>query len=558
MRYLIACCDGTWNTPEMESVTNVRRLYNALEEKTADGHDQLGYYQSGVGTERRLLSRLMGGGFAVGLSHHVLDAYHWLTTRYEPGDRIALFGFSRGAYTARSLAGMISAGGLIDTTGLDEATIWRQIEHVYRQQYRAGRNADPNWRTRLAFRFDPAVPAQIPIHFIGVWDTVGALGVPDYLGLLNLLDPSHLYDFHDVTLNPCIPHARHALALDERSRPFTPTLWSEPAPGQDVKQVWFPGSHQDVGGGHVETGLSDGALLWMIEEAREAANLGFVKTAVAQVQPDPLDVVHIDDWRGVFGFLTPLSDPVLEPWIEVFTQPRPRAVPRLDPDAPSPAVDRSAYERQQRPSITGGRYRPTRALAPGESATVEVFAPKAWNETGLYLEAGDYRFTAEGEWLDSTIPSGPAGTTGLRRFNPLIERGRLVGTLIGQGETLFHGLTRNKAANAFGSRREEDMPWMSLVGVVANDAVPVDSVFTNHERIDIGAGTQHHVTNGGYFYAYANDAWGFYVNNQGSTRLTVTRAGGTDSRTNQGRNHSDRARRSQQPVAAIRFDGQGR
>jgi uncharacterized protein (DUF2235 family) len=191
MRHLIVCCDGTWNTPEMESVTNVRRLYDALGDQSADGAAQVCYYQPGVGTERRLLSRLLGGGFAVGLSQHVTDAYHWLTTRYAPGDKIALFGFSRGAYIARSLAGMISACGLLDTTSLHETTTWQQIEHVYGFKYRQGHDADLRWRTGLAFHYDPADPSQIPVHFIGVWETVGSLGIPDYLGWLNLLDPHH-------------------------------------------------------------------------------------------------------------------------------------------------------------------------------------------------------------------------------------------------------------------------------------------------------------------------------------------------------------------------------
>jgi hypothetical protein len=225
----------------------------------------------------------------------------------------------------------------------------------------------------------------------------------------------------------------------------------------------------------------------------------------------------------VLGVLEPLVDPLLEPWLEIFVQPRPRAVPRVDPNAPSPFIHKSVYDRRQHPPITGGRYRSTRALAPGQTETVEVFARKRWNETGLYLEAGEYRFTVRGEWLDSDIPSGPAGTTGLRRFDPLIEKGRLVGTLFGQGERLFRFVTGNKDADFVFSRREEDMPWMSLVGVVANDAIPIEGARNAHERIAIGDGTYHRVTKSGYLYAFANDAWGSYVDNQGSVRLTVTR-----------------------------------
>lgn len=523
MTHLIVCCDGTWNSSEIESVTNVRRLYNALMGKDADGDRQLAYYQPGVGTLR---NRLLGGAFGLGLSDNLMDAYLWLTTRYVPGDRISLFGFSRGAYTARSLAGMISACGLIDAGTIDKAELWPRIKDLYDRGYRRRRD-DPDgrdWRDGLAFHWDPDDREQIPIHFIGVWDTVGALGIPAYLGWLSLLDPLHLYDFHDVRLNPHIKHGRHAVAMDERRRPFTPTLWSEPyGPRQVVKQVWFAGSHMDVGGGHTQRGLSDCALRWMIDEAREAVGIGFYKSTVEdQIKPDPRDVLHDDD-RGVVGVLEPLVDPQLKPVLEILMQPRPRAVPKIDPDTPSPVIHPSVYERYRNPPITSGPYRPTQVLAPGQSRTVEVFAHQLWNETGLYLEAGDYRFTAEGRWRDAGILSGPDGVTGLRRFNPLVERFRLVGTLLGQGERLFRAVTRNRQASFPGTPREDDLPWMSLVGVVANDAVSIDGAARDHQRIAIGAGTRCRVTEGGYLYAYANDAWGFYGNNHGSVRLTVTR-----------------------------------
>ncbi|MGH4027156.1 MAG: DUF2235 domain-containing protein [Pseudonocardiaceae bacterium] len=521
MRHLVMCCDGTWNTPEQPAATNVARLHNALADTAEDGTEQLRYYHSGVGTEGGLLNWLAGGAAGIGLSRNVQSAYQWLTTTYEPGDRVSLFGFSRGAYTVRSLAGMIGACGLIDCRGLDEATTWRRVRQVHERRYRPGRKADPRWRDDLTFRYDPNDAERIPVHFIGVWDTVGAFGVPDSLGLLNLLDPPRRHAFHDVALNPHIRHARHALAMDEFRSPFTPTLWSDWAPGQDVRQTWFPGSHLDVGGYYPQHGLADGPLLWMIEQARDAAGLAFRKTMVDQIRPDPLDLIHNDN-RDVLGALALLYEPLLEPLLEPLFESRPRAVPLIDPRAPSPSVDRSAYERHQNPPIGHAPYRPTRVLARGQSATVSVSAREPWDETGLYLEAGDYSFAATGEWLDARIPSGPAGTTGLQPFRPW-EAGRLVGTAIGLGEQLFRRLSRNPRVNFLFSRREEDMPWMSLVGVVANDAVPVKGALTAHQRIRIGSGTRDRVSKPGYLYAFANDAWGFYSNNRGSVSLTVTR-----------------------------------
>jgi len=126
-------------------------------------------------------------------------------------------------------------------------------------------------------------------------------------------------------------------------------------------------------------------------------------------------------------------------------------------------------------------------------------------------------------WQDGDILSGPEGTRGMRGLNPMRERLRMLGNLIGGGERMFRMLTGNESASFIGARREPDLPWMFLVGVIANDAVSVNGIHHAHERIPIGRGTRCRVTKGGYLYAFANDAWGFYGNNQGSVRLTVAR-----------------------------------
>lgn len=489
MRHLIVCCDGTWNTPDQESVTNVKRLYDALADKDDSGNEQRRYYGPGVGTEGGLVARLTGGGLGVGLDGNIMGAYDWLTTRYGPGDHIALIGFSRGAYTVRSLAGMIAACGLIDTTRMDAQQRWRQIEQD-RNRYQPGAKTDPVWRDGLAFHYDPDDAQHIPVQFIGVWDTVGALGIPDNLSWLDPLDPASPYTFHDVKLNPCIPHARHAVAMDERRRAFTPTLWTTPAKSQDVVQKWFPGSHSDVGGGHLETGLSDGALRWMIGEASAAAGLTFHRTTMNQIRPDPLDVMH-DDNRGL---LAPAFQPVLEPVLNSLSEfvwdVRPRAVPVVDQHVSQGQLDHSVYERQDGVPITSGPYRPTLVLEPGQSETVEVFAAAPWNETGLYLRAGDYIFAAEGEWVDEGIWSGPGGTGDAGRFS-LRALPRTLLSATGEVEKLYRRLPGKKEAYLPFARREVNLPWMSLVGVVANDAIAVNSTRA-HERIAIGANGEHH------------------------------------------------------------------
>lgn len=512
MRHLIVCCDGTWQTAEQPNPTNVSRLVEALAPTDADGAEQVPKYVPGVGSGP-WWKRWPGGAAGVGLSEDVLEAYTWLTTNYEPGDQIALFGFSRGAFTARSLSGVISACGLLDTSELDEDELGGRIEQVYDRGYRR-RPPDPGWRDGLEFAFDPADAGQIPVRFVGVWDTVGALGVPDHLGWVNLVDSPRRYEFHDVTLNPHIRHGRHAVALDEFRGPFAPTLWAAPAPGQDLKQVWFPGDHGDVGGGHPQTGLSDGALQWMIDEASAAVGLEFDPAALATIKPDPGGELHRDT-RSVAGPLAPV--------VQALFQPRPRAVPLLDPEEPSPSVHPSVHQRQQLSSLPGGPYRPTRRLTAGESVTVEVAAGEPWNATGLYLEPAEYQFAAEGQWHTATTPSGPAGESNRHRLRPP-ALGQLAGTLLGRAEGLFRWASGNQSADFLFARREEDLPWASLVAIVANEISNANGeIKKRHERIAIGDGTRARVARGGYLYAYANDAWGCYGDNQGLVRLTATR-----------------------------------
>lgn len=384
MRHLVVSCDGTWSTPEQSHAgvptpTNVVRLHHAL----TDSEVQLRYYHPGVGTGPGLVDRLRGGGMGAGLSANIKSAYAWLAGTHRPGDAICLFGFSRGAYTVRSLAGMLAACGLVRfAEGTGPAQRWAEIDRLYDEVYRPARR-----RAR-------AVPhPPVTVDFLGVWDTVGALGIPDSFGVLNLVDDDERHRFHDTRLGAHVTHARHALALDETRGPFTPTAWTGPVPDGErtVRQVWFPGGHGDVGGGHPQPGLSDGALQWMIDEASVCTGLRFRKEVLEQIRPDPSDVLH-DECTGFFRHLSPA----------------PRAIPMID-ESSAEVVHSSAFARRARPPITVGSYRPTRVLAVGEQARCPVYAGDPWNGTGLYLTPGRYRFRAEGEWLDRGLAVGPGG-----------------------------------------------------------------------------------------------------------------------------------------------------
>ena len=494
-RYLVVCCDGTWNTPEQEQAgvpipTNVVRLYNAL----AETDTQLRYYHPGVGTGAGMVDHVVGGGVGTGLSLNVMSAYAWLAATYEPGDAVCLFGFSRGAYTARSVAGMIGHCGLPRISETDPER-WTTIERLYRDRYRAGA---------------PMLPDPPHVRFLGVWDTVGALGIPESLGLVRAgADLLGLVPrFHNTSLGHYVDHARHAVALDERRGPFVPTLWNNvdvEAP-RTAKQVWFPGNHCDVGGGHLQTGLSDGALQWMIEEFRAACpDIVFHDQLLSQIDPNPCDVLH-DDATGLYALLAPT----------------PRAAPYLSADRPDPdRIDAAALHRQRNFPITTGPYRSGCALEYGDSATATVWAVHPWNWTGIYLDKGDYELVATGEWLDGTTAYSPAGAQEGIHLPNLMHR---LGDAVGAMQHLLRPASRDQALTLLGALRLPGKPWMSLIACVAATRLDDNGGQLPYEQIVVGDGpTRFLVRAPGYLYAYANDAWGLYGNNRGSVTLTVSR-----------------------------------
>lgn len=498
MAHLVVCCDGTWQSVAAHS--NVSRLHAAIVPAAGDPKP---LYVRGVGVSRNPVDVLRGGLTGAGLDRSITDGYRWLVRQFRRGDRISVFGFSRGAYTARSLAGMIGRVGLVDGSGLDAGGIDDAVARAY-ARYRTARAApdDTSWSAGLRFAYRAGDP-DIPVAFIGVWDTVGALGIPAYVGVPDLTGSRKRYEFLDVVLNRHIPHARHAVALDEMRGPFRPTLWRDVASGQDVQQVWFPGDHSDVGGGHADKGLSDGALDWMMREATDAVGLVFDRGRIRGFRPDAGGALH-GGWRGPAAAA-----------MEVVMQPRPRAVPRVDHRQPDPRVAASAYERQE-----AAGYRRTRTLSrPGDDATVTVPADQVWTATGLWLEPGRYRFIASGRWQSAGHPSGPDGeSSGLHHSGGTLSR------LVGIGQNALRRLLNNPDAEVLGARREPALPWLSLIAAVANEETDAAGK-TRHEdqHLLVGTGATARVERPGYLHAFPNDAWGFYGNNRGSVRLTVTR-----------------------------------
>lgn len=296
-RRIAFCTDGTWDS--IANNTNVYRMSKAI---VAIPGEQYSFYDDGVGCDGKPIQKLLGGAFGDGLFQKIKDGYNTISSVYEAGDEIFIFGFSRGAYTARSLAGMIAACGL--PTKNPDASLVNTAFHAYRNK---------DQRSAILATLDAygLVPAKITM--VGVWDTVGSLGIPAIFGAVSPL----LYGFLDTGLTPQVLNAYHAVAVDERRAEFPATLWtSAPAPGQTLQQVYFCGAHCDVGGGYADdagtgTALSDITFSWMMAKA-QALGLTFAP-AVLSAYPNPIDKKATLDTKH-------------ESWTPLWLFPKPREI----------------------------------------------------------------------------------------------------------------------------------------------------------------------------------------------------------------------------------------
>tara|TARA_R110000782_G_scaffold2557_4_gene9853 strand:- start:56 stop:1273 length:1218 start_codon:yes stop_codon:yes gene_type:complete len=280
-RRLIVCFDGTWNTPDNGSnPTNVVKLLRSIKSRDGDV-SQIVFYDKGVGTGG-FTDRIAGGASGAGLTENVIDGYRFLGNNYEPGDEIYIFGFSRGAYTARSLGGLISLAGVVGPAHLGSDL--KKIIGIYRDEKTDG---DERKSRIAALNLGQCHDARI--RCIGVWDTVGSLGIPGDIGR-NLLPGA--YHFNDTMLSPKVDVALHAIAIDEKRSAFSPTMWvrqkeaSQPE-NQIVEQVWFSGVHSNIGGSYKDAGLSDIALDWMVKRVTKHTDLEIDQAYLERVcQPD--------------------------------------------------------------------------------------------------------------------------------------------------------------------------------------------------------------------------------------------------------------------------------
>ncbi len=292
---IVVCCDGTGNEVKEDALSNVLELYKRLDK--SDPSRQVAYYDPGLGTlpaaglqtkTAKALTKVAGLAFGYGLPTNTKEAYTFLMRVYQPGDRVFLYGFSRGAYTVRALAGMIQMFGLLQPYNDN------LVEYALQLHRKTSRNP---WK--VAARFRKYFPRHVfaegekPIHFIGVWDTVKSIGL-----LRRSLTLPYTRKLSSAA------HGRHAVSLNEKRSKYRPNLW-KPEHGDEISpltqrprflEVWFPGVHSDVGGGYTETGLSDITLEWMLQESRAHGLLVDQSSDERPLQPDPTGVMHNPLW----------------------------------------------------------------------------------------------------------------------------------------------------------------------------------------------------------------------------------------------------------------------
>ena len=289
---ILLCSDGTGQTGARVGGTNVWKIRQAV-----DRHDhikdpslrrQITFYDAGVGTSAFSVKKMLGGAFGYGLAANMRQLYTNLCKTYRDGDKIYIFGFSRGAFTARSLAGMISEVGVIDGRR-DNEEVEALVKRAY-DAYRASKKNQPIKRFQEDCARRDIRIYDAPIHFVGVWDTVDAYGMPvDELRVL--IYDKLLYNIkraHNDGLTPKMEYAYQAIAIDEDRNTFAPTMYDEKQAaecGVTCEQVWFAGAHSNVGGGYARQGLSDLALYWMMRKA-EACGLRFTRESIEAVQRD--------------------------------------------------------------------------------------------------------------------------------------------------------------------------------------------------------------------------------------------------------------------------------
>ncbi len=447
------------------------------------------------------IRRIVEGATGTGITENIAQAYAEVARQYRPGDRIYLIGFSRGAYTARCVAGAIARCGLLKAEHHRYAD---EVIHLYRRRQ--------NPEAAVPIPDDMIHPrGSVTVEFLGLFDTVASLGVPLWGWWFRALPHWENRGLSTDPTNIC-RHIYHAMAMDERRSQFFPTAFTHPTRGTTtLEQVWFRGAHADVGGGYEETGLSDIALGWMVEAAKRHG-LEFTDEIAEGRRPDPLAFTHDELYRR-------------PSWRLFGSWPRWHPAPGLpEPADPAPpgTLHTSVLTRMDMTQGKLGRA-DFRRLGVGEAAEVEVHAHREWYRSGIVLEPGYYRVEyTGGTWR--TAEAKPCGPEGERREDLALLRRLFTVSL-----------------------RRPDQPWTRLCMAVAHprhwelreyglgkllrylywkdpDELLKQVAPVGQDMPAKGAEVCLRIeAEPGLAYFFANDLWHTSGNNSGSVRLKVER-----------------------------------
>lgn len=552
-RRIVILCDGTGNRPpdpQDPAASNIWKIGQSL----VENETQTIWYDPGVGTgtsrtaraiavlERwskrislpgvswagsfvRRLNIAFEGMTGTGIGENILQGYQEIVRQYRPGDRIYILGFSRGAYTARCIAGVVARCGVLKAGNIRYAPA---VVDLYRARRRP-KDRVPI-RPELLHRFeDPAHPGSaahrhphVPIEMLGVFDTVASLGAPLWGWWFTIRGFRNL----SLTTNPMANcrHVYHALAMDERRATFFPTLfWRPPEEkhgwNETLLQSWFRGAHADIGGGYAENGISDITLGWMLKRAKEHG-LALKPGTLAELKPDPLARLHDETARQ-------------PSWLLVGTWPR---WARLDAGLPSAssgiAVDESVFTRAAAVATATGR-RELHDLDPGMREDFVTEAHRQWDRTGLVIRgAGSpdawYRLTYRGGlWRDRDgPPCGPAGEAATRGWRdpcwwfrarrrvPDAGWMTLCATVAGPQRWKLRELPLHQALR-FLFWRDPAALLAQVAPIGEGHPAPGASVLLRSDR-----------WSDGMLYLFANDLWQTAGNNSGALDLTIERLAG--------------------------------
>ncbi len=516
-KQIIVCMDGTWNDPSKQ--TNVFRLFELLEgerievaeqgpirsHRRCQHPQQVAFYLEGVGANGRQ-HNLLGGALGSGLHDRVIDAYLLLSQVYQTGDKLWIFGFSRGAWSARSLAGLVAKAGILPAAhDKDAAERAEQVWLAYKSR-------------DIHYDFWAERDAQ-PVKLVGVWDTVGALGIPFANGLQFVDDLERKWlDFADLQLSPRVAQGRHALAIDETRFDFVPTRWDE---RQGIKQIWFAGVHADVGGGYQQRGLADLSLRWMLDEIVQLGGL-FLRNDYQQIQGLPQANRH-EQASDLVWQLRPRQARQIQDDDELHTSVLERLSLRLDYRPLALKAVRACkafFENWQQADEVYDHYdnvSHAAELMMGASMVVQVQAQNLWNSANLRVVAGQvYEIQAQGKWSDREYETDANGI---------------------ESQSVIQGWFAP-------ARRFKSGDWGTLIAAVhenadleqknpnTNNAVfqffeeninQIEAVDQQSEMQRIGTQSQITIGRNGYLYLFFNDVRFAYGNNRGLLTVKISR-----------------------------------